>query len=172
MDSAADRGPQSLPHEAYSAAPGGSNLNADGSEMSEASFLAPFERLFATMKRMGSNYATLAILDVRRSAVQLAWLIAGGILISVLVVTAWLAAVIALAVWLLGNGMSWPAVLLVAGALNLVGAAIVGMRIRHVFEHVPFSATMRQIKSDSADSSGSASPAAVDPASLKTGSTR
>lgn len=115
----------------------------------EAPFLAPFERLYATLKRMTSNYATLAVLDVRRSAVQLAWLIAGGILISVLVVTAWLAGVVALAAWLLRDGMPLPAVLLIAAAINLVGALLVGLRIRSIFDHVPFSATLRQIKSDS-----------------------
>ena len=77
--------------------------------------------MYATLKRMASNYATLAVLDVRRAAVQFAWLVAGGIFIAVLIVTAWLAAVVALAVWLLGTGMSWPAVLLIAAALNLVG---------------------------------------------------
>ena len=38
----------------------------------------------------------------RLSGATLAWLVAGGIFIAVLVVTAWLAAVVALAVWLLG----------------------------------------------------------------------
>ena len=154
MDTAADRGPGRLPQGAYSAAPD-ATLNAAGADASaeaqarEASFLEPFERVFGTLKRMVSNYATLAVLDARRAAVQFAWLVAGGILISVLVVTAWLAAVIALAVWLLGNGMSWPAVLLIAGAVNLVGAAIVAVRLRSVFEYAPFEATLHQIKSDS-----------------------
>lgn len=151
MDTAAvDRTAANLPPGAYSAAPADATAAVAGNDP-EASFVAPFERVFATLRRMTSNYATLAVLDVRRAAVQFAWLIAGGIFISVLVVTAWLAGVVALAVWLLGSGMSWPAVLLIAGALNLVGALIVALRIRHVFEHVPFSATLRQIKSDDAD---------------------
>lgn len=114
----------------------------------EASFLAPFERVLATLKRIASNYATLAVLDIRRAAVQLAWLIAGGIFISMLVVTAWLAGVMALCVWLLGDVLTWPGVLLVAAGLNLVGAAIVAMRLKAVFSHVPFEATLRQIKPD------------------------
>lgn len=107
-------------------------------------------------KRMVSNYATLAVLDTRRAAVQFAWLVAGGILISVLVVTAWLAAVIALAVWLLGSGMSWPAVLLICGALNLAGAGIVAFRLRSIFDQVPFAATLHQIKSDSPETTSTA----------------
>jgi len=154
MDTAADRGPAGRP-EAFSAAPPphghiGGPGDADA-EASEDSFLAPFERVFATFKRMASNYATLAVLDVRRAAVQFAWLVAGGIFIAVLVVTAWLAAVVALSVWLIGQNLSWPSVLLIAGGLNLVGAAIVGFRISRVFEHVPFSATLRQLKSEAPD---------------------
>ena len=150
MDTAATPGrAANLPPSAFSAGPAGDTPHGVGtSEAHAASFLAPFERVLATFKRMSSNYATLAVLDVRSAAVQFAWLIAGGIFIAVLVVTAWLAAVVALAVVLLGNGMSWPAVLLIAGALNLVGAVLVGVRLKHVFAHVPFSATLRQIKSD------------------------
>jgi uncharacterized membrane protein YqjE len=153
MDTAATRVPDRVPPAAFSAAPetlAGAVPPQQAAELEgrEASFIAPFERVFATLKRMASNYATLAILDLRRAAVQFAWLVAGGIVISVLAVTAWLAAVVALAVWLLGSGMSWPAVLLVAAGLNLVGAAIVAWRLRVVFSDVPFSATLRQLKSD------------------------
>jgi len=155
MDTAADRGPGRLPPSAFSAAPEAPGEESVA-EAREASFLEPFERVMSAMKRMASNYATLAVLDMRRAAVQFAWLVAGGILISVLVVTAWLAAVIALAVWLLGNGMSWPAVLLIAGALNLAGAGIVAFRLRSIFEHVPFAATLHQIKSDSPEASTAA----------------
>jgi len=147
MDTAPGRGP-TIRGADPSAAPRPSGAGAAHAGDAEASFIAPFERVFAVLKRMASNYATLAVLDVRRAAVQFAWLVAGGIFIAVLVVTAWLAAVVALAVWLIGSGLSWPAVLLIAGALNLVGAGIVVMRLKHVFEQVPFSATLHQIKTD------------------------
>ena len=153
MDTAADRGPQPLPRAAFSAAPEtaagpGASPSAAGSSAEESSVREPLERVYATLKRMASNYATLAVLDVRRAAVQLAWLVGGGIFIAVLVVTAWLAAIVALGVWLLGSGMSWPAVLLIAAALNLAGAAIVIFRLRTVFDRVPFEATLRQLKSE------------------------
>lgn len=121
---------------------------APGEAINDDSFAAPFERLFAATRRMANAYGTLAVLDVRRAALQFAWLVAGGILISVLVVTAWLTGVLALAVWLLGEGMSWPAVLLIAGALNIAGAVLVALRLKRVFEHVPFSATLRQLRSE------------------------
>jgi uncharacterized membrane protein YqjE len=108
---------------------------------------------------MAGNYATLAVVDLRRAAVQLAWLVGSGILIAVLVVTAWLAAVVALGVLLLGNGMSWPAVLGLAALLNLAGALIVVWSVKHVFEEAPFAATLKQIKSPG-DDAHEAAPAA------------
>ena len=150
MDTASSKQASTPPSGFNGSLPPGAGLQgaAGGVPHEEASVLAPFERLFAALRRMASNYATLAVLDVRRSAVQLAWLIAGGILISVLVVTAWLAGVVALAAWLLRDGMPLPAVLLIAAGVNLVGALLVGLRIRSIFDHVPFSATLHQIKAD------------------------
>ena len=147
MDTAADRGPRAAP---IPPGPGAGSRAGARAEPSETSFLEPLERTFASLRRLASNYALLGMLDMRRAAIQFAWLIAAGILITVLVVTAWLAGVVALAVWLLGQGMSWPAVLGIAAALNLVGAAIVGWRVKHVFEQKPFSATLRQLKAEPA----------------------
>ena len=123
-----------------------SQRDTAGATHHEASFLEPMERVFSTLRRMGSDYAHLVVMDLRRASIQLAWLVGAGILIAVLGVTAWLAAVVALAVWLLGAGMSWPAVLLIAAATNLVGAGLVVWRIKDVFEHAPFSATLKQLK--------------------------
>jgi uncharacterized membrane protein YqjE len=143
MDTAADRAT------AEASRLGGTPMAGDRhGDAEEAPLLEPLERAFATLRRMARNYALLALLDLRRAALQFAWLVAAGILITVLVVTAWLAAVVALAVWLLGQGMSWPGVLLIAALLNLVGAGLVVWRVRNVFEDAPFAATLRQVKAE------------------------
>ena len=90
---------------------------AAAAETHDTSFLEPLELTFASMRRLATNYALLGVLDARRAAMQFAWLIGAGILVCVLVVTAWLAAVVALSVWLFGQGLSWPAVLLWAALL-------------------------------------------------------
>jgi uncharacterized membrane protein YqjE len=90
------------------------------------------------------------VLDLRRAAIQFAYLIGAGIFVTVLAVTAWLALVVALAVWLFGQGMSWPGVLCVAAGLNLVGAAVVLWRVKHIFDEKPFSALLRQVKTQPA----------------------
>ena len=130
--------------------PPGPGVNPSGATppTHDTSFLEPIERTFSSLRRLATNYALLGVLDARRAALQFAWLIGAGILICVLVVTAWLAGVVALAVWLVGKGMSWPAVLCFAAALNLVGAALVGLKVKTVFDQKPFSALMRQIKAE------------------------
>jgi uncharacterized membrane protein YqjE len=145
MDTAADRGPAPVPPR-----PGASSHYAPQPESHEASIMEPIERTFAALRRLATNYALLGVLDMRRAAVQFAWLIGAGITITVLVVTAWLAGVVAVAVWLLGQGMSWPAVLSIAALLNLVAAAVVGWKVKHIFDQKPFSATLRQLKAEPA----------------------
>jgi uncharacterized membrane protein YqjE len=112
--------------------------------------MEPIERTFATLRRLATNYALLGVLDMRRAAIQFAWLISAGIMITVLVVTAWLAGVVALAVWMFGQGMSWPAVLSIAALLNLAAAAFVAWKVKHIFDQKPFSATLRQLKAEPA----------------------
>jgi len=97
-------------------------------ETSAMSFLEPLERVFASLRRMATNYALLAVLDLRRAAIQFAWLIGAGIFITVLVVTAWLALVVALACGCSVRACRGPGVLCIAALLNLVGAGIIGWR--------------------------------------------
>ncbi|MEN3354810.1 MAG: hypothetical protein V7640_2968 [Betaproteobacteria bacterium] len=147
MDTAFDRGPARPSH---APVPPGADAEPSGTEdvaSHATSFLVPIERVFSTLRRMASDYAQLVVMDVRRAAIQLAWLVGAGILISVLAVTAWLALVVAFSIWLFGQGMSWPGVLAIAAVLNLVGAVIVVWRVKGVFQHAPFSATLRQLKS-------------------------
>jgi uncharacterized membrane protein YqjE len=129
------------------AAPGGAfDPDAAASQATgEETMWEPVSRAMAAFKRIAGSYALLAVLDMRRAAVQLAWLVGAGIVVTVLCVTAWLAAVVGLAVWLLGQGMSWPAVLFIAAAVNVVAAGLVLWRMRHVFEAAPFAATLRQL---------------------------
>ncbi|MDB5903674.1 MAG: hypothetical protein JWM26_2552 [Betaproteobacteria bacterium] len=145
MDTAADRGPAPVPPR-----PGASSHYAPQPESHEASIMEPIERTFAALRRLATNYALLGVLDMRRAAVQFAWLIGAGIMMTVLVVTAWLALVVALAVWMFGQGLSWPAVLSIAALLNLAAAAFVGWRVKHIFDQKPFSATLRQLKAEPA----------------------
>ena len=146
MDTAADRGPGGASYAPVPPGPGVTPRSA-ATEPHEASFLEPLERVFASARRIASGYAQLAITDAQRAAIQLAWLVGAGILVAVLVVTAWLAGVVGLAVWLFGEGLSWPSVLGVAALVNLIAAALVVWRMKGVFSQSPFAATLNQLKS-------------------------
>lgn len=107
------------------------------------------DRAWLRLRQLAADYAVLAVLDLRRSAFQLAWLVGAGIVIAVLVVSAWMAGVTALVAYLLAREVSWPAALLGAGAINLVGAGLVAWRLKGVISNVPFAATLRQLKAES-----------------------
>jgi uncharacterized membrane protein YqjE len=111
-------------------------------------FGASLNQAWQSARRLVHGYALLSVLDMRRAAIQLAWLIAAGVVISVLVVTAWLTAISALVIWMLGEQMPWPLVLLIAAGLNLVGAALLLWYLRSLLSELPFAATLRQLKGE------------------------
>ncbi|MGE5523895.1 MAG: phage holin family protein [Rhodospirillaceae bacterium] len=106
------------------------------------------DRAWARLRLLVADYAVLGVLDLRRAAVQLAWLVGAGIVIAVLVVSAWMAGVTALIAYLLAREVSWPLALIVAGVVNLIGAALAGWRLKSVLSDVPFAATLRQLKAE------------------------
>lgn len=117
-------------------------------ERADAPILDPVERTIAAVRALAGDFALLAVLDLRRAALQLAWLVGAAIVASVLVVTAWLAGVTGVVVWLLGAGVSWPVTLILAGLLNLAGAGLVAWRMHAVVDEMPFAATLRQLKAE------------------------
>lgn len=112
----------------------------------ESSLLEPLQRAWTVTRCLAHDYATLAVLDLRRAAVQLAWLVGAGVIIAVLIVSAWMAGVTALVAYLLAREISWPIALVAAAVLNLVGAGLVLWRLREVMSDLPFAATLRQLK--------------------------
>ena len=79
-------------------------------------------RLFlAESRALVSDYAELAVLDARRAAMRLAWILACVLIAAVLVATAWMGGVAALIVWMLGTGMPWEGAIAIAALLNLAG---------------------------------------------------
>jgi hypothetical protein len=99
-------------------------------------------------RTLATDYALLAALDARRAAISLAWLLSAGLVVAVLIVTAWLALVTGAIVWLLGSGASWSAALGVAALLNIVGAVALALWMRGFFKALPFAATLRQLQGE------------------------
>ena len=99
-------------------------------------------------RALAADYALLAVLDARRAAVTLAWLLSAGLAVAVLAVTAWLALVTGAIVWVLGSGASWSAALGAGAVLNMLAALALFLWMRNFFNELPFAATLRQLKGD------------------------
>lgn len=104
--------------------------------------------LLAEARSLVADYAELAVLDARRAAIRLAWLLGAVLIAAVLVVTTWMALVAAGVVFMLGQGASWVTALIVAAVLNVVGAGVLGWWTLALIKEMPFTALLRQLRGD------------------------
>jgi uncharacterized membrane protein YqjE len=105
-------------------------------------------RLLAESRSLVADYAELAVLDARRAAIRLAWLLGSVLIAAVLLVTTWMALVAAGVVFMLGQGASWVTALVVAAVLNVVGAGALGWWMLTLIKEMPFTALLRQLRGD------------------------
>jgi len=97
------------------------------------------------------DHLELAALEAHRAAVSLAKVLSAAVIVSILVVTAWLSFVAGAIVWATDRGVGWPVALLVAGVANLVVAAGGAFWIRALLGDWAFPATRRQLKHTTED---------------------
>ena len=102
--------------------------------------------LLAEARSLVGDYAELAVLDARRAAIRLAWLLAAMLVVTVLVVATWMALIAAGVMIMLGQGVSWATALAIAAVLNLVGAAALGWWMLALIKELPFTALLRQLR--------------------------
>jgi uncharacterized membrane protein YqjE len=105
-------------------------------------------RLFSDTRQLVADFAHLAVLDARRAGVRLAMLLSAGLVIAILVVTAWMGLVAAGIVWMFDKGVSWPLAIALAALVNVVGAAGLGWWARHLVSEMPFTALLRQLRGE------------------------
>ena len=105
-------------------------------------------RLLAEARSLVTDYAELAVLDARRAAIRLAWLLGAVLVAAVLIVTTWMALVAAGVVFMLGKGTPWPLALVVAAVFNLVGAGALGWWMLSLIKEMPFTTLLRQLRGD------------------------
>jgi uncharacterized membrane protein YqjE len=105
-------------------------------------------RLFSETRQLVSDFAHLAVLDARRAAIRLAMLLSAGLVIAILVVTAWMGFVAAGIVWMTDKGVSWPLAIAIAALINIAGAAALAWWARHLVSEMPFTALLRQLKGE------------------------
>ena len=105
-------------------------------------------RLISDTRQLFSDFAQLAVLDARRAGVRLAMLLSAGLLIAILVITAWMGFVAAGIVWMFDQGVSWPVAIAVAAVINIAAAAVLAWWARHLVSEMPFTALLRQLRGD------------------------
>jgi hypothetical protein len=88
------------------------------------------------------------VLDARRAAIRLAWLLAAVLVAAVLIVTTWMALVAAGVILMLGQGASWATALAVAAFLNILGAGALAWWMFALIKEMPFTALLRQLRGD------------------------
>lgn len=86
-------------------------------------------------------------LEAQRSGLALVQIVLYGVMAAVLVVTAWLALMGGIAVWLVLNaGFHWAVAVVVIAASNVVVAAVLGAAMRKLVPQLGFPATVRQLR--------------------------
>src|SRR4051812_49893528 len=79
-------------------------------------------RLLGEGRQLVADYAELTVLDARRAAIRLAWILGCVLVAAVLIVTAWVVLVASGIVLAWGHRASWPPSLAIAAGLELVRA--------------------------------------------------
>ena len=106
-------------------------------------------QLVSDTRQLAADFAHLAVLDARRAGVRLAMLLSAGLVIAILLITAWMAFVAAGIVWMFDQGVSWPLAIAIAALLNIAAAAGLAWWARHLVSELPFTALLRQLKGES-----------------------
>jgi uncharacterized membrane protein YqjE len=94
------------------------------------------------------DHALLALLEVQQASLGLVKIVGAAVIISVLVVAAWMGLVAAGIVWAVGAGASWGVAIVVAALVNLVAAGALAFWIKAQVPELMFEATLRQLRGD------------------------
>jgi len=103
-------------------------------------------QLLGETRQLVADYAELTVLDARRAAIRLAWILGAVLVAAVLIVTAWVVLIASGIVWAWGHGASWPTALAVAAVLNLIAAGLLGWFMLKLAKEMPFTALLRQLR--------------------------
>ena len=103
-------------------------------------------RLLGEGRQLVADYAELTVLDARRAAIRLAWILVCVLVAAVLIVTSWIALVAAAIVFAWGHGASWPIALAIAALLNIVAAGALAWFTLTLAKELPFTALLRQLR--------------------------
>ena len=108
--------------------------------------LQAVKTLWYELRELVHDELTLATLETRLAGQSLVTMIAAGLGIAILLVTAWLGLMGAAVLWLNSIGVRASIAILIAVAANLGFALIFYYLIRRQSRHLRFSATLRSLR--------------------------
>ena len=100
---------------------------------------------------LARDHLEIAVLEAQRAGIGLTKVLSAAVVISVLVITAWLSFVAGFIVWITNTGVSWPGALALGGLANLVLAGAAALWIRKQKDAWSFEATLRQLRHTTED---------------------
>ena len=103
---------------------------------------------WTNVKGLVQDHALLAVLELQRAGISFVKMVAAGIIISILVISAWMGLVAAAVVWAVGAGANWSVALIVAAVVNIAVAIGLALWAKKQVPDLLFAATLRQLKKD------------------------
>jgi uncharacterized membrane protein YqjE len=94
------------------------------------------------------DHALLTVLEVQRATRTVTIMLFSGVVVAVLLVTAWLALVASVLFWVVDGNEPWGFALLLVGLIHVALSAAIIWWIRRLASNQMFSALLRQVRPD------------------------
>jgi uncharacterized membrane protein YqjE len=124
----------------------GGKAAPEGTQSPPHGVLDELSGTFASARRVVSDFLELLSLETRRAGLALVGMVACGAVAAILVVTAWLGFMAALALWAVSLGIPWVTAVAVISLANLLAAAITTYVCIRMSRDLLFPATRRQLE--------------------------
>jgi hypothetical protein len=126
--------------------PKAERATAGGDPPAEPGLLESTGALWHELRGALHDQLRLAVLETKLAGTSLAVMLAAGVMVALLLVTAWLGLVGAGVLWLIGMGVAASMAMLMAVAASVVFALALCFLIRRQSRHLQFPATLRSLR--------------------------
>jgi hypothetical protein len=120
--------------------------NTGGAPPADSGLLDNAKELWRELRALAHDQLTLAALETKLAGKSLVNMIAAGVMVAILLISAWLGLMGAAVLWLVNIGVMASVAMLIAVAANLALAAILYELIRRQSRRLQFPATLRSLR--------------------------
>ncbi len=121
----------------------------DPSTVCDGGLLSDVRTLWQEMLVLAHDHLRLAALETRLAGQSLVAMIAAGVMVALLVVSAWIGMIAAIVTAMVSSGLSISAAILLGVGANLVLALLLCVFIRSRSRHLLWSASLRSLRTAS-----------------------